>query len=147
MHNGQYSMVDVPYRDSGVALNDLDKIYTNESLDNYKTGYKNYSEIEGGDILYYVNKQNEEPFFSPVFSASSDFSTTSVMYKDPMGGLRPQYIRQPNKVTNKINNRNSFDCNLSWIEDSNDYREDLLARRIQKLNENRWDARWASPEN
>jgi hypothetical protein len=64
-----------------------------------------------------------------------------------MGGLKPQYIRHSNKQSNKINDRNSFEYSLSWIEDSNEYREDLLAMRIQKLNENRWDARWNSPKN
>ena len=147
MHNGQNTLVDVPYRDSGIYLNEMGRIYTDKSLDKYKTGYTNYNEIMGGDIFYYVNKQNEDPFFSPVFSSNSDYNTTSVMYKDPMGGLKPQYIRHSNKQSNKINDRNSFEYSLSWIEDSNEYREDLLAMRIQKLNENRWDARWNSPEN
>jgi hypothetical protein len=144
MHNGQYTIVDVPYRDSGVSLNQMDKIYTDKFLNNYSTGYKNYSEIEGGDIIYYVNKSNQEPFFSPIFSESSDFNTTSIMYKDPMGSLKPQYIRHSNKPTNKINERINFDSGLSWIEDTNEHREDLLARNIQKLNQNRWDARWSN---
>ena len=139
-HNGQYTLMDVPYRDSGLAFSELDKMYSDE-FNEYKTGYRNYNNIEGGDIIYYTNKQNEEPFFSPVFS--SDFSTTSVMYKDPMGGLTPQYIRKPNKDTNKITPRKTFDYSLSWIEDSNEMREDIIARQLQKLNKNRWDQRWA----
>ena len=141
-NDGQYTLLNVPIGDAGLGLKNLDKMYTDESFNNYKTGYRQYSEIQGGDITYYVNKQNAEPFFSPVFSG--DFNTTSVMYKDPMGGLRPQYLRYSNSSTNKITNRNSFEYNLSWIEDSNEYREDLLAKRIQKLNQNRWDARWFS---
>ena len=143
-NDGQYSLLDLPARDSGLGLNELDKMYTDDSFNNYKTGYRQYKHIQGGDITYYINKQNQEPFFSPIFSG--DFNTTSVMYKDPMGGLRPQYLRYSNNSTNKITNRNSFEYNLSWIEDSNEYREDLLARRIQKLNENRWNARWNSSE-
>ena len=140
MHDGQYTLVDVPFRDSGLDLNELDRIYTDDSFKQHKTGFKNYKDIEGGDILYYVDKRNEEPFYSPVFS--SDFNTTSVMYKDPMGGMRPQYIRHPNKDTNKITGRKSFDYSLSWIEDSNETREDILSRQIQKLNQNRWSSRW-----
>lgn len=144
MHDGQYTLLDKPCYDSGIPISNLQKLYTDESLDNYKTGYKQYNEIQGGDITYYVNRQNEEPFFSPVFSG--DFNTTSVLYKDPMGGVTPQYLRYPNGPTNKITDRNSFDYNLSWIEDSNEYREDLLAWRMQKLNKNRWDARWNAPD-
>jgi len=143
MHDGQYTIVNVPYRDSGIGLSELDKIYTEDFLNEYETGFKNYKDIQGGDILYYIDKRNEEPFFSPVFSESSNFNTTSVMYKDPMGGLRPQYIRKSNNPTNKITDKIDS-SSLSWIQDSNEYREDLLARRIQKLNQNRWDARWST---
>ena len=140
-HDGQYTIVDVPYRDSGVDLNQLDKIY-GDDFNGYKTSYVNYDQIEGGDITYYVNKENAVPFISPIFS--SDFNATSVLYKDPMGGVYPVYIRQPNKPTNKLTGRNTFEYGLSWVEDTNEHREDILARNIQKINKNRWDARWGN---
>lgn len=145
MHDGQYTIVDVPYRDSGIDLSELDKVYTKEFLNEYNTGFKNYKDIQGGDILYYVDKRNEQPFYSPVFSESSNFNTTSFMYKDPMGGMVPQYVRKSNNPTNKITDKIDS-SSLSWIQDSNEYREDFLSRQIQKLNKNRWDARWINVE-
>ena len=138
-HDGQYTIVDVPYRDSGVDLNQLGNIY-NDDFKGYRTTYQNYDQIEGGDITYYVDKQNAVPFISPLFS--SDFNSTSVLYKDPMGGVHPVYIRRPNKPTNKITGRNTFEFGLSWVEDTNEHREDMMARNLQKINKNRWDTRW-----
>jgi hypothetical protein len=138
-HDGQYTLVDVPYRDSNVNISQIDKIY-GDDFNGYTTNYKNYNQIEGGDITYYVNRENAVPFISPLFS--SDFNTTSVLYKDPMGGVRPVYIRQPNKPTNKLTERNTFEYGLSWVEDTNEHREDMMARNLQKINKNRWTPRW-----
>ena len=138
-HDGQYTLVDVPNRDSKIDIDEMDKIYSDD-FNGYRTNYRNYNEIEGGDITYYVNHENAVPFISPLFS--SDFNATSVLYKDPMGGVHPVYIRQPNKPTNKLTGRNTFEYGLSWVEDTNEHREDIMARNLQKINKNRWDSRW-----
>ena len=76
-----------------------------------------------------------------------------------MGAMKPQYDRiQQNKcnissehLTETTNSTNSIStCNkgeeycLSWMKDSQNHREDLLARQMRKRNEQRYAPRWTN---
>lgn len=135
-HGGQVLTLDRPPYESETKL---ENISSDKKLNNYGQNYSSYSDISGGDIVYYTNKSLEDAFYYPNFSTSTN--TTGYLYRDPMGGLKPQYIRNP--LVCNIEPRKKGGC-LSWIEDSGEHREDLISLQMLKRNQERWSPRWSS---
>jgi ribosomal protein S27E len=134
----QVMPLNLPPIDGSVPLIDVN---TSSVLNNYGQGYRTYSDINAGQITYYVDKSIEDPFFKPNFVTSAEMS--SAIYKDPMGGMKPQYERFPLKCNNPINTDNTqHDYCLSWMDDTTSHREDIMARQMRKRNEQRWEPRW-----
>jgi hypothetical protein len=115
-----------------------DKNYLDElSLDNYGKNYNTYSDINAGNITYYINNSIKDPLFKPIFSIPSRL--TSTFYKDPMGSIKPQYYRQPLNYYDPINSdKKYYNGGLSWLEDSQEHREDILSKQMNKINEQRF---------
>ena len=136
---GDRLTLDNPPIDSEISL---DKIYTDKNLNNYGKSYKSYSDINAGHITYYIDKSIRDPFFGPVYSNPS--LTTGMLYRDPMGAFRPQYERYPIDTSDQINSKKcSYNGGLSWIEDSQEHREDIISKQMRKHNEQRWEPRWS----
>lgn len=97
------------------------------NLTGYGKGYKSYQDVNAGQIVYYDSKP----------PAIYDISSTvhGFYYRDPMGVVKPQYIRVPDI---KYNMFKSVDNCLSSIRDSNEFREDLIARQQLKHNQQKW---------
>lgn len=95
----------------------------------YRTGNNAYENLKG-QIQYYTSKSIEDPYFSPNFKIPS--KVTGIAYKDPMGVIEPHYHREP------LTEKNS--C-LSWISDSMEHREGLMASQMELYNKNRWMSR------
>lgn len=136
-HGGQVLTLDRPPTDSTVRLEDIN---TDDSLRKYGQCYKNYSDINAGQITYYIDKSIQDPFFEPVFSTPA--LAVGEVYKDPMGAFKPQYTRyiaNPNEPCGKTD---CFPGCLSWIDDSTFHREDLMASQMRKHNEQRYEPRW-----
>jgi hypothetical protein len=135
----QYLPLDRPPMTGNVKLKDV----YDKKIDNYKTGYlKNYSDINDGQITYYIDKSIENAFYKPVYSEPS-IETTNLL-QDPMGSIKTEHNR-----TAIVNTQNpattSYQCypyNLSFIQDSASYREDLIALQQRKNNQQKWSARW-----
>jgi len=120
----------------------LEKIYTDTSLDNYGKNYRTYSDINAGHITYYIDKSIEDPFFEPLYT--NKILSSGELYKDPMGGIKPQYERRILTKNDPINmDRSSYNGCLSWIEDTQEHREDLLSKQMRKYNQQRWEPRWS----
>jgi hypothetical protein len=117
-----------------------EEILTDKSLNRYGQNYTGYNDINAGQILYYVDKQFEDPFYSPNFSTSAHVQ--GVLYQDPMGSMKPHYNRTPIKCRNPVGEKSSYEGQLSWIQDSTNHREDLLARQMAKMNQERFEPRW-----
>ena len=132
--------LDTAPTDSSMKLYDIPK---DKKLDNYGQYYKTYSDINAGQIMYYINKEQEDPFTSPLFSSSGN--TEGILYKDPMGAIKPQYsfknIKNDNPLT--TSERNNYEGKLSWIEDTTNHRQDLMALQQRKNNEQNWEFRYA----
>ena len=136
---GDVLTLDNPPIDSKISIN---KIYTDKNLDNYGKSYRTYSDINAGQITYYIDKSIQDPFFTPLFS--TPISSQGILYRDPMGALKPQYEREPLHPRDPINsNKDYYKGGLSWIEDSQEHREDLLSKQMRKHNEQRWAPRWS----
>ena len=135
----QYLPLDRPPMSGNVKLKDV----YNKNLDNYKTGFSgNYSDINDGQITYYIDRSIESAFYKPVYSEPSE--ETTVLFKDPMGSIKPEYNR-----TAIINTQNptttSYPCypyHLSFLQDTQSFREDLISLQQRKNNQEKWSARW-----
>ena len=119
----------------------LEKIYTDNSLDEYGKNYRSYSDINAGQITYYIDKSIQDPFFNPIYT--NKVLSSGELYRDPMGSLKPHYERHLLVPNDPINTpRSSYNGCLSWIEDSQEHREDLLSKQMRKNNQQRWEPRW-----
>lgn len=122
--------LDRPPMDSSVKLNE---IYCNETLLGYGKNYRTYSDIDGGQILYYTDDKFSDVFFNPVFSTPS--KVTGDISFDPMGGLEINYNRKPCVKPIQM-------CGLSWLNDSNSWREDLTGIYNGQIREYDWNPRF-----
>jgi hypothetical protein len=112
----------------------LNEIYTYPGANLFaaKT-YPTLQSAVGGNIYYNVGERNIKEFFSaPVFMNKAEIIAKP--YTDPMGSFRPQYER--------IQKENNNLGQLTWIQDSNEWREDLMARQQRKRNESEYEPRW-----
>ena len=131
--------LDVPPLDSNFDINGLkkDAIY-NPKLCNYGTGYRNYEDVNSGQISYYIDSSISDPYYRPNFVIDSDVQ--HYVLKDPMGAFKPQYIRKP--LTPFIKERNDNENILKNINDSTRFREDIMEGQMRKRNEMRYESRW-----
>jgi hypothetical protein len=130
--------LDVPPIDSTVHLNE---VYTKPELAKYGQGYRSYSDINAGQITYYVDKSIQDPLFNPNFTIPAKVDAT--LLQDPMSAMKPQYNRTPLFASDHLDTKRvGYNGGLSWMEDSLEWREDLMARQMRKRNQERWEPRW-----
>lgn len=137
LHGGQIMTLDRPPLDGTDKLTD---VYTDKSLNYYGRGYKTYSDINAGQIVYYNNHEYEDPLFFPNFTKSAYVS--GKLYRDPMGSFKSEYHRKPVTHNNHLDTKNRSYDELSWIQDSTEQREDLMARQMAIRFQQRWEPRW-----
>jgi hypothetical protein len=124
------NLLDKPPINSKIPLN---KIATDKYLVGYGKNYKNYNDIKEGQILYHVDEKLNKPYHDPNFVRSIDFE--KVLYKDPMDSIKPQYNRKQT-ISNIPKKKCLFDS--TWIQDSNEHREDLISKQMSKMNSQRY---------
>jgi len=139
-HGGQVTFLDRPPltgkpKDGNLSLD--------KSLDNYGQFYRTYKDIKEGDITYYFDESRIDPYYNPLFTISS--KVTKTLFKDPMGSVKPEYGRTPLVNRDMMNTtRDNYQGGLSSIMDSNSHREDIMAKQMVKINQSRWEPRWAN---
>jgi hypothetical protein len=137
-HNGQVLGLDRPAVDESVKLSE---IYTDPRMKNFGIRYNNYEDIKVGQISYYIDKSQEDALFQPNFENPSN--VTSRIYKDPMGGTYPEYIRIPLKYENVLKTKNkTYADGLSFLEQTNENKEDLMNLQMRNINKKRYEPRW-----
>jgi hypothetical protein len=105
-----------------------DNISHNPELKGYGKNYKSYSTVNGGQIQYYIDKQETQPFDRPIYAATTN--AVGYMFKDPMDAVKPQF--------EKAYAENSF-TGLSWLDDSCAQRDDITALQQRKHNEQKYE--------
>lgn len=131
---GSYSVLDTRPLDSTVKLNDV----YNQKFKNYGKNYKDYSDIVGGDVMYYVGFERQTPYYAPLFNEKNTMS--KVVYQDPMSTSKMEYpkiVKQPVLVSD-TNCDNDGYC-LSWIRDTQMQRDDILASQMAVRNQQRYE--------
>lgn len=86
--------------------------------------YNSYSDINGGQISYYVDDYLTQPFFPPNYQIRSQIN--SRIFIDPMGSLKPEYKRIPLFPTPTYISDYRFD------QDQMSFREDIMALQSRK---------------
>lgn len=137
-----YLVLDRPPMDGNVRLKDL---YSSK-LDCYGIGFKPYDQINDGQITYYIDESIKDAFYKPVYSEPAE--EISVLYKDPMGSMKPEYNRKAliNTYNHTVTESDCYPYGLSFIQDSQSFREDIIALQQRKNNQEKWSARWGSPK-
>ena len=109
-----------------------DNISQNPELDNYGLGYKGYSTVNAGELQYYIDQELAQPFSSPAFGLPSE--SYGYEWTDPMGSRKPEYVKTyPRKPT----------LCLSWLQDSQSQREDVMSLQQNLYNRTRYDTFFA----
>lgn len=128
-------ILDQPAAVGGV---DMDLVSTFDNS-NYGSNYRTYSDIRNGQIAYYVDPSQSQPFEYPVYTLSSNVD--KLIRKDPMDSVKPEYILKP--VTSTL-------YNVSKDQETRDalsFREDLMSRQQNLINRSSWTNRWITPVN
>lgn len=130
--------------DMGIKTLDDEEIYTSNCKD-WKTGFTNYEDMNKGQITYYVDQEIAAPFTHPIFENKA--AVMGYVNVTPMNTINPEYERRPLKCRNCLETnlcRCDYLGGLSWIEDSNEHREDLISRQLWNRNRSKWQSRWDS---
>lgn len=106
-----------------------DNVSNNPALDNYGQGMRRYQDINAGQITYYVDKSLAQPFYSPVYNIQSE--AVGYIFKDPMDSIKPNF--------NKAYPSNVKTSNLSFLDDSSKFREDIIARQQRTHNSQKYE--------
>lgn len=134
----QYIPLDIPPITGKVELKDI----YNSNLDNYKTGYKTYNDMNDGQIEYYIDKSISEPLYKPVYTENA--IQIKNLYKDPMDSIKLECNREPiiNIKNPTLFHRENYPTCLSFLQDTQSYREDLISLQQRKRNQEKWSYRW-----
>lgn len=115
---------------------DMDLVSTFDNS-NYGGIYKSYEDIKNGQIAYYVDQSQSQPFEYPIYTLSS--MVDKVIRKDPMDSVKPEYIKTPITSTlHEISNDQS-------TRDALFFREDIMSRQQNLYNRTNWSNRWIKP--
>lgn len=111
----------------------LNKIY-DDKLTNYGQNYKNYTDINGGQIRYYVDKDLTPVLFDPLFVIKSNVQ--SEIFQDPMTNTKFQTIRDPVYR----DNRDVSDYQVD--RDEIGFRENLMHSQMAVMNQRDYNHVW-----
>jgi hypothetical protein len=134
---GTWLQLDRPPLTSSTKLSTLT---TDKSLNCYGQGYTSYADVNAGQYIYYISKNREDAFYEPIFNSKA--TSVGTMYKDPMGGMKPQYNRIPDNQYNPILS-NDASCS-TFLRDTQSHREDITSLQMRKRNEQRYAPRWTN---
>ena len=114
----------------------LENVY-NENLRGYGQDYTTYSDIHAWQIQYYMSPDDKEAFQTPVYTLESN--TIQSVREDPMGGLIPEYYRDPK--TKSILNASRYQHTRDQLR----FREDILDGIMYQRNKSDWGLLWEKP--
>ena len=102
--------------------------------------YAKYSDINTGQVRYYVQEDVKDAVFKPLFTTKA--TTVAYEYTNPMGTTKPQYVRVPLIVANPASNPDGVPrSTLSFLADTTSQREDILMHQMHKRNSEKWTAK------
>lgn len=131
---GIKTVLDAP---ASVGSVDMDLVSSFDNR-NYGAVYQTYSDINNGQIAYYIDPSQSQPFEYPNYSISSNVD--KIIRKDPMDSVKPEYIKKP--ITSTLYNMS----NDQQTRDALFFREDIMSRQQNRYNRESWLNRWVKPD-
>lgn len=125
--------LDQPAKVGAVHMDDVYKIDNS----GYGGVYATYGCINNGNIAYYVDPSDSQPFYDPVYTLSS--TVTKRVLLDPMTNPKPDYSKRLDSTLNSV-------VNDQFARDQLSFREDLMSRQQNLYNRTSWTNRWISPQ-
>ena len=113
--------LDRPPYTGNVLLKDIYE----EKLDGYGKGYTNYKTINGGQIMYYLDKDLQQPYFLPVSTVRSNVRTE--MFQTPMTSYWPTYEKTP------FTQKSRYISPQQFTRDTVTWREDMMSLQSSKM--------------
>jgi hypothetical protein len=123
--------LDQPAKIGAVDMNDVYKIDNS----GYGGVYPTYSQINNGNIAYYVDQSISQPFFDPVYTLSSNVEKNILL--DPMGNPKPNYSKYVNSTLKSV-------VDDQFARDQLSFREELMSRQQNLYNRTSWTNRWVA---
>jgi hypothetical protein len=125
--------LDQPAKIGAINMNDVYKI------DNKGYGgvYNTYSDINNGNVVYYVDQSISQPFFDPVYTLSANVEKNILL--DPMNNPKPDYKKNVQSTLYGV-------VNDQYARDQLSFREELMSRQQNLYNRTSWTNRWISPK-
>ena len=134
-------VLDTPPMDMSVRSS---HVYDRE-LDNWSTGFKDYKDIQQGQITYYVDKSIAPPFHGPLFQ--NEAMVVGAIEVLPMNSIEPRYKRIAKPANFKCTCTSPCQCmpgGLSFMRDTGEQREMIIASQMGSQLKKKWTARWVS---
>ena len=125
--------LDQPAKIGAVDMDDVYKVNNK----GYGGVYKTYSDINNGNIAYYVDQSVSQPFFNPVYTLSSNVEKNILL--DPMNNPKPDYNKTVQSTLYGV-------VNDQYARDQLSFREELMSRQQNLYNRTSWTNRWVSPK-
>ena len=125
-------MLDSIPKSSEVNMSDV----YDESLRNYGQNYTSYDSINSGQIQYYVSDQDSEANQRPNYVIES--RNVNMIRQDPMGGLIPEYYREP------LTERNRHISNYQHLRDGMKNVELVMDAAMYRRNKSDWGKLWGN---
>uniref|UniRef100_A0A6C0D014 Uncharacterized protein n=1 Tax=viral metagenome TaxID=1070528 RepID=A0A6C0D014_9ZZZZ len=94
--------------------------------------YQNYTDINLGNRTYKWSDFRAVVYPNPVYTLQSNVE--GVLFTDPMGSLKPYYLKHP------LTENNSAYSDYTWDQDQLSFREDIMARQSQVFDKRRYTA-------
>ena len=91
--------------------------------------YRQYEDIHGGQVFYYLDGYMTQPYASPNFQLRVKVEPD--VFQDPMGALKPEYVRTPIADAAYISGYRNDQDELS-------HREDMMALQMRPQNRRDW---------
>ena len=107
----------------------LKDIY-DQRLTNYGKNYTNYKTINGGQIMYYLDKDIDPPYILPVSTIRSQVNTE--VFQTPMGSIWPRYPKCPLTKDSRYLSPQQF------TRDTVFHREDIMSLQMERFNREKY---------
>lgn len=129
-----------------IGMRGPSEIYT-PMYDRLGRGYSTYTDINAGDIRYYIDATEKDAYSTPNYTTPA--AVRSSVYVDPMENAKPVYDRAPLtdymwRPLKSTPQSTIYDACDSFTHDQLEFRQDIMARQQEKMNQRNWVYRWGN---
>ena len=126
-----------PFEGEGNYLLGPESVRDPRGSDFGSTGGNSYFNPDAGNIRYYYD--DVDAYRTPTYVNRSKID--HIDFVDPMGGVRPQYVRNP--IQDMSLDEAKIHAENAWSKSQTEFRENMMASWMTKANERSWQLKQA----